>query len=289
MQGSREVDPSAVQRYVVRHSAQQLGAPQAVWEHPLWAGAEIATIAHWEWPDPNGPENGPQGLHRPHTRVKVLYDSDYLALLWCVDDAYVRAQYTTFQDGTCRDSCCEFFVAPHADSHDSTPFFNFETNAGGTMLLYNCTRTDARGNVPLSEEDGATILMKSSLRPDPGTDAPWGAGRRIEPELTGPTTWCIEYHVRSLARTASLPSCLCRCLYLCLCLRICHSVAVLHNYAFLRADTVASLHKTLRRCDASKPRDRLALQLLQVCRSDVAPTLCATHTCCLLSQLAMQF
>ena len=205
MQGSRAVDPSAVQRYVVHHSAQQLGAPQAVWEHPLWAGAEVATITHWEWPDPNGPENGPQGLHRPQTRVKVLYDSDYLALLWCVDDAYVRAQYTAFQDGTCRDSCCEFFVAPHADSHDRTPFFNFETNAGGTMLLYNCTRTDAQGNVPLSEEDGAAIVMKASLRPDPGTDAPWGAGRRIEPELTGPTTWCIEYHVRSPARAASLP------------------------------------------------------------------------------------
>ena len=197
MEGSRSLEPSAVQRYVAHYCAkdQRLGSPQAVWEHPLWANAEVATITNWEWPDPNGPENGPQGVHRPHTRVKVLYDSHYLGVLWRVDDAYVRAQHTAFQDSTCRDSCCEFFVAPHSDSHDKTPFFNFETNAGGTMLLYNCTRTETKGNMPLSEDDGATILMKASLRPNPGTDAPWGQGRRIEPELTGPTTWCIEYHV----------------------------------------------------------------------------------------------
>jgi hypothetical protein len=196
MQGSRELDPSAVQRYTVRRAPQPLGAPEAAWEHPLWQGAEVATISHWEWPDPDGPENGPQGVHRPRTQAKVLYDDSYLALLWCVDDEYVRAQATAFQGQTCRDSCCEFFVAPHPDSHDATPFFNFETNAGGTMLLYNCTQSEARGgNVPLSEEDGAAIVVKASLRPDCGTDSPWGAGRQIEPELTGPNTWCIEYHV----------------------------------------------------------------------------------------------
>ena len=108
----------------------------------------------------------------------MLYDDHYLALLWCVEDMYVRARHTHFQDSTCRDSCCEFFVAPQPDSDHSTPFFNFETNAGGTMLLYNCTRTEAAGNVPLTEEDGAAILMKASLRPDAGTDTPWGAGRR---------------------------------------------------------------------------------------------------------------
>ena len=54
MQGSRELDPSAVQRYTVRRAPQPLGAPEAAWEHPLWQGAEAATISHWEWPDPDG-------------------------------------------------------------------------------------------------------------------------------------------------------------------------------------------------------------------------------------------
>ena len=67
--------------------------------------------------------------------ARTLYDSEYLAVSFCVEDHYTKAHYTEFNDGVCRDSCCEFFVSPEADSHDATPFFNFEVNAGGTMLL----------------------------------------------------------------------------------------------------------------------------------------------------------
>ena len=162
----------------------------------------------------SGPENGPQGLHRPRTRFKLLWDDNYLAVCWEVQDQYVRAQYSQYQDGAppararrhlrhptpphstpplrasgvCRDSCCELFIAPSEDSDDRTPFFNFEVNAGGTMLLYHCTRVNGHeGNREVSQADAATVKMASSLV-QPGNTLAWGPGRVIEPEVTGPTT-----------------------------------------------------------------------------------------------------
>ena len=47
------------------------------------------------------------------------------------------------------DSCCEFFVAPAAESDARTSYINFEINAAGTMLAYHC--------VPGSETQALSI------------------------------------------------------------------------------------------------------------------------------------
>ena len=175
----------------MRRSPAALGAPTARWDSPLWQGAETIEITNWEWPVNEGPET--KEIHRPQVLARTLYDDKYLAVAFRVQDHYVRAQYTEFQDGVCRDSCCEFFIAPSADSVNTTPFFNFEVNAAATMLLYNCTRVDGhKGNIPLSKEDGATIPMASSLK---GTKTAADTGEQIEPEAVGDCTWSIEYHV----------------------------------------------------------------------------------------------
>ena len=104
----------------------------------------------------------------------------------------MQCQYDEYQGGVCRDSCCEFFVSPSEGSDDKTPFFNFECNAGGTMLLYHCTRGDA-GNVEVELGDDDIPLAASLV--DTPTGSVSGGGTKILPEITEPTVWTIEYHV----------------------------------------------------------------------------------------------
>ena len=71
-------------------------------------------------------------VHRPQTTAQVLYDDDQLYIRFAVADRYVRAVGKNYQDPVCQDSCVEFFVQPQP----GWPYFNFEVNAGGCMLLY---------------------------------------------------------------------------------------------------------------------------------------------------------
>ena len=116
--------------------------------------------------------------------MRVLYDERALALIFRVEDRYVRAVAERFQDGVCTDSCVEFFVAPITGSQ---AYFNFEVNCGGTMLLHRCPspeeRDQGRKTENVSDEDGATIQMATTLP------------KFVEPEIAEPTTWAVEYHV----------------------------------------------------------------------------------------------
>jgi hypothetical protein len=93
---------------------------------------------------------------------------------------------TTFQDMVCLDSCCEFFVAPEATSTETSPYFNFEVSANGTMLVYFC-QPEIETQTPLPDYEWNAIKMAASLVETPGTP--------IFPEMTEPTTWQIEYHL----------------------------------------------------------------------------------------------
>ena len=160
--------------YTIAHTS-ALTSPDADWDRPEWQGAETLEIVHFLWEDSG---------HRPRTRARVLYDDESLALIFQVEDHYVRAVAQNFQDNVCTDSCVEFFVAPlpAADA-----YFNFEVNCGGTMLLRCCPSTAEReaGRKPLnvSDADGATIQIAHSLP------------KIVEPEIAAPTTWTVEYHV----------------------------------------------------------------------------------------------
>ena len=161
--------------YTIRHSSTALGSPDANWERAEWQSAETLEVTHFSWADSG---------HRPGVRARVLYDERFLAIIFRVEDRYVRAVAQNFQDSVCSDSCVEFFVAPLPDSDG---YFNFEVNCGGTMLLHRCvseTERDAgQRTVGVTEEDGATIAMATSLP------------RIVEPEIAEPTTWTVEYHV----------------------------------------------------------------------------------------------
>ena len=155
--------------YTVRRAPEALGDPTAEAGRPLWSAADELEVSHYVWPDSG---------HRPRTRARLLRDDGWLAVLFVVDDRYVRAVAQGFNDSVCHDSCVEFFVAPAADPAQDA-YFNFEVNCGGTMLLYRCGTT----TVEVPEEDGATIAM-AHTQP-----------RIVDPEVVGPTTWAVEYHV----------------------------------------------------------------------------------------------
>lgn len=160
--------------YMIR-PARSLPAPAANWDAAVWSEAETLAVTHYSWEDSG---------HHPPTAARLLYTPNCLAVMFQVQDQYVRAVARRFQDSVCRDSCAEFFVAPVPGSD---AYFNFEVNCGGTMLVYRCVsqaeRQAGKQTYEMTAADGATIAMAHTLP------------QRVDPEITEPTTWCIEYHL----------------------------------------------------------------------------------------------
>ena len=160
--------------YTIRRT-EILSGPNADWERPEWQAAETLEVTHFSWPDSG---------HHPRTQARVLYDDQAIAVIFRVEDHYVRAVAERFQDSVCTDSCVEFFVAPLPNSQ---AYFNFEVNCGGTMLLHRCPSTEereqGRSTENVSDADGATIRIATTLP------------RIVEPERTEPTIWSVEYHI----------------------------------------------------------------------------------------------
>jgi hypothetical protein len=148
---------------------------EADWESPLWQRAEEARIGNFH---PAGSE------HRPLARAKLLYDQDSLFLGFRVDDRYVVATRTRYQQSVCKDSCVEFFVQPKPGGG----YFNFEINCGGTLLLYYIedARRTAQGFArftPVAVEHGGLIQIWHSL---PAV---------VFPEQPGPVAWQIACRI----------------------------------------------------------------------------------------------
>ncbi len=137
-----------------------------------WAHADIVNVDHFHEKSSD---------HHPVTRVKVLYDDDGLYLIYHVQDQYVRAANIGYQASVCRDSCAEFFVEPVP----GRGYFNFEINCGGSMLLYYCSRSQTikYDPVEINRERLDMVKIYHSLP------------EKVEPEITEPTTWTLEFHV----------------------------------------------------------------------------------------------
>jgi hypothetical protein len=122
--------------------------------------------------------------HRPETTFRVLHDGTNLYVRFDVKDRYVRSVQTAYQTPVSSDSCVEFFVWPKAGKG----YFNFEVNAGGTLLLYyveDPTRTEQglKRYTPVPEQWGRQVVVRSSL---PAV---------VEPEIAEPVLWHVCYQV----------------------------------------------------------------------------------------------
>jgi len=145
------------------------------WESTPWNYAEAGTIAHFT------PRSS---SHRPRVQFRLLYDPEWIYLIFRVEDRYVRCVHTGFNDPVCRDSCTEFFVEPPLNKG----YLNFEINCGGAMLCYHiedATRTpDGFAKYsPLTPEEGALVRIYHSIP------------EVVEPEITEEVTWVNEVHI----------------------------------------------------------------------------------------------
>ena len=160
-------------KYTVKQTATPpaLDAPFAT---GAWAAAEEGRVANF-WPAGSD--------HRPDVRFRVLHDEAHLYVRFEVRDRYVRAVQRDYQGAVCTDSCVEFFVAPRAGAG----YYNFEMNAGGTLLLYYIED-------PTRRPEGGFV----KYTPVP---AAWGRRMRVwhslpavvDPEIAAPVTWGVGY------------------------------------------------------------------------------------------------
>jgi hypothetical protein len=145
------------------------------WDAPSWAGAETLELAHFR----------PEGsAHRPRTRARLLYSVDGVAGIFRVCDRYVRSVYRRFGDPVYEDSCVELFLEPRPGAG----YFNFEWNAGGTLLASHVTDPRRVGGAlaaasRLDDADAARVLARSSL---PAV---------VEPELDAEVDWQLAFFV----------------------------------------------------------------------------------------------
>lgn len=150
--------------------------PDINWNHPFWQQAETLEIANFR----------PEGSsHRPRTRAKLLYSTEGIHGIFCVDDQYVRSVGTQYLDPVYRDSCVEFFVHPKQDQG----YFNFEFNCGGAMLATQVINPErnAAGRVSetkkFPEEIWRLVEIQTSM---PGP---------IPEEITTPVTWTLRFFI----------------------------------------------------------------------------------------------
>ena len=84
--------------------------------------------------------NWPEFPYTPEVSFNMGYSDRSLAVLFKVKEDHVLAKAMESNGPVWEDSCVEIFI----DSHDSTDYFNFETNCIGTRLASRRrSRTDA--------------------------------------------------------------------------------------------------------------------------------------------------
>jgi hypothetical protein len=116
----------------------------------------------------------------PIVRAKLMYDSNYIYVIFQVKDCYVRCMTNNINGPVWDDSSVEFFFSPDSDSPEK--YFNLETNCGGTALMYY-NIIPRKDFTVVDPEDIKQIEIAHSL-PD-----------HIPNEITEPVTWTIEYKV----------------------------------------------------------------------------------------------
>lgn len=119
------------------------------------------------------------GYH-PDARAKIQYDDQYLYVLYQVKDRYVRGFFKNDQEMVCLDSCMEFFIQPDLKG----PYYNFECNCIGSLLLYEVLKQDGRLKMaPLPLAELKEVKRFSTLPRD------------LTGEKTGEMTWRLGLQI----------------------------------------------------------------------------------------------
>ncbi len=173
-----KTEKSPVKTYTIRRCRKApslepvLGAPAEGWKD-----AEAAAIDWFH------PKSGPV---RPTAFFRALYDAHNIYVRFDVLDTFVKVVHTKLHSNVCEDSCVEFFVRPEGD----TSYFNFEVNAGGTMLLYHMIdwrRDKVNGGfgkaVPVDKAWCAQVEIHHSLP------------AAVRKPIAEPVAWTVAYRI----------------------------------------------------------------------------------------------
>lgn len=143
----------------------------ANWNKPQWQDIKAVTISNYMGQIPD---------FRPSVQAKMMYDDGNIYIIFHVNDRYVRCVAQEINDSVWEDSCVEFFFAP--DTNVPLKYFNLEINCGGTPLMhYNIV--PRKETKTLDIDDIKKIEIAHSLP------------KKIDPEITEPVTWTIEYKI----------------------------------------------------------------------------------------------
>jgi len=150
------------------------------WDKPAWQNVEPIELTY---------HMGKKPEHFPKIQAKLLYDERAVYVIFRADDQYVRAVADKHQGPVCRDSCVEFFFTPGIDVKKG--YFNLEMNCGGTMLFK--FQVIPRESTSIDPADVERVEVAHSLP------------RIVEPEITEPTVWTVEYRLPTDMLTKHLP------------------------------------------------------------------------------------
>ena len=157
-------------KYQVKRAPRAI-KPSGQWDSPDWADVEPIDIKEYM---------GPEEQFKPKTQAKLLYDDDFVYVIFRVEDKFIRAIAQKNHDPVCNDSCVELFFTPGTDI--SQGYINIEVNCGGTILSRHQTAPMVNRN-PLTDEEFERFQIYHSQP------------KIVEPEKTEPATWLIEYRV----------------------------------------------------------------------------------------------
>ncbi|HEA21137.1 hypothetical protein LCGC14_1742110 [marine sediment metagenome] len=157
--------------YVVKKLSEKMKI-DGDWKKNQWKEIESLRFKH---------HMGKSPKFRPKTWAKIAYDDTYLYVIFKVEDRYVVSTVEEFNGPVSEDSCVEFFFAPNADEPEG--YFNIEINAGGTPLVHYQIHEERETKRRFSKQDFKTMKIAHSMP------------EVINPEITEPTTWIIEYKV----------------------------------------------------------------------------------------------
>lgn len=147
------------------------------WNSDAWKKIPPFTIAHF---------HARSALHRPIAEGKVCHSDEGLHVMFRVLDRFVRVANVGFQSPVWKDSCVEFFVRPRGTGG----YFNFEMNAGGSLLLYFI-------------EDWTRVSGPDEFKKVRRVEAKWNDAirrfhnlpERVEPERATPCAWLVQYTI----------------------------------------------------------------------------------------------
>ena len=141
------------------------------WDKSEWQNAEEIVLMN---------KMGEEPLFRPEVRVKMMYNSENLYIIFKVNDKFVKCLTAEVNGPVYKDSCVEFFFSPNPDFPHH--YFNLEINCGGTALFH--FNTLARKEKVLIEEADISKLEIAHSMP-----------LIVDPEIKEPVIWTVECRI----------------------------------------------------------------------------------------------